>query len=156
MNTDFKHARGSIEPRYKTKAAERLYHSTDCPPTPPCVLTPDFTWPRCLPSAPPSTGVGAYKRTSAARCVVHATLACAWGTLSLSSFNDVSCRPPLTLLRSFLPPFCAFVKCNMQLKAIYYRSSHSFLFEKEKRAQPITTHTCECKCMQAQTEMSQK
>ena len=41
--------------RYKTKAAERLYHSTDCPPS-----TPDFTWPRCLPSAPPTTGVGAY------------------------------------------------------------------------------------------------
>jgi hypothetical protein len=55
--------------RYKTKAAERLYH-----------------------------------------CVVHATLACAWGTLSLSSFNDVSCRPPLTLMRGYLPPFCAFVK----------------------------------------------
>ena len=38
--------------RYKIKAAERLYHSTS--------LCPDFTWPRCLPSAPPTTGVGAY------------------------------------------------------------------------------------------------
>ena len=102
---------GLISRRYKTEAAERLYHSTtDCPPS-----TPDFTWPRCLPSAPPSTGVGAYKRTSAARCVVHATLACAWGTLSLSSSNDVSCRPPLTLMRGYLPPFFAFVKCAMQL-----------------------------------------
>jgi hypothetical protein len=59
--------------------------------------------------------VGAYKRTSAARCVVHATLACAWGTLSLSSSNDVSCRPSLTLMRGYLPPFFAFVKCAMQL-----------------------------------------
>ena len=52
---------GLISRRYKTEAAERLYHSTECPP---CVLT--------------SLGlaafhVGAYKRTSAARRLVHAT-----------------------------------------------------------------------------------
>ena len=106
---------GLISRRYKTKAAERLHHSTECPP---CVLT---SLGLAAFQAPPGSNDRRrrlYKRTSAARCVVHATLACAWGTHSLSSINDVSCRPPHTLLRSFLPPFCAFVKCNMQLKAI--------------------------------------
>ena len=61
-------------------------------------LFPDFT---CCPSSPPSSKYAvkrkkrrAYPRTSAACCAVHATLACAWHTLSLFAFGDESYRPP--------------------------------------------------------------
>ena len=100
---------GLISRRYKTKAAERLHHSTECPP---CVLT--------------SLGLAAFQvhlhRQAWAPTSEQALLAALFmpprlhlGTQSLSSCNDVSCRPPLTLLRNYLPPFCAFVKCAMQL-----------------------------------------
>jgi len=92
----------------------------------------------------------AYTRTSAACCAVHATLACAWHTLSLFAFGDESYRPPRPLLASSLPPFCAFVKYGMRL---LFSLEPLFSFRKRKaRAQPIT-HTYKGKCMQAQTEV---
>ena len=105
-------------------------------------LFPDFT---CCPSSPPSSKYAvkrkkrrAYPRTSAACCAVHATLACAGGTHSLSSFNHESYRPPRTLLPSDLPPFCAFVKCGMRL---LFSLEPLFSFRRRKaRAQPITQH----------------
>ena len=121
------------------------------------LLFPDFT---CCPNSPPSKYAAkrkkrrAYTRTSAACCAVHATLACAWHTLSLFAFGDESYRPPRPLLASSLPPFCAFVKCGMRL---LFSLEPLFSFRKRKaRAQPITqhnTHTYKGKCMQAQTEV---
>jgi hypothetical protein len=66
---------------------------------------------KCCPSSPPSKYAAkrkkrcAYTRTSAACCAVHATLACAWLTLSLFSFGDESYRPPRPSARKLSAAF---------------------------------------------------